>query len=169
MMSKMHTIENLWPSLEEIGIDPHTIAPVTVLREQAKAIRESTDNIIEGQVISENVYYVDNHRHTPLLAGQEKEVESHRVRESEIFIRYSLFLRLPVSNGKRIRLLSITHKVEELYPIRIQSSIGNENRLDKQVNSYNDLKIELKDFFHSPLVLDVLRSLLAQSGYQQES
>ena len=165
-------IKSLWPSLTEIGL-PTEIAPIQILQEQAAAIGEGTYNIIEGQVITEKTYYNNMIPTTGLesiLSPNEILPLSNRTDifpESNDYIRHSLFLRTPIISGYKYRVLSIIHKVTDLYPAKIQSEINGVKVVDKTSSSSEDLKILLQETLHSKEVMSVLSSLLAQSGYRK--
>jgi hypothetical protein len=177
-MNKFDETEVLWPSLEEIGVSPHT-APVTLLREQASAIRDITNNIIEGQVIQETILKDipkskkagDVTTTRPLLGNTNDPLKIFTegiTRETiEIYdrVKFSLFLRLPTFNGSRKRIISIEHDVSHLYPTIIGSISENHNQIEaKDEDTFKEI---LREIFHSEEMRAILQSFLAQSGYQQ--
>lgn len=179
-MTKMNNnIESLWPTLEEIGTSPY-VAPVTILREQASAIRELTHNIIEGQVIQERILERDFESEKPGdkgkvggslisqihsgLSGLSKE-RAYEVIEIDDRIRFSLFIRMPMLNGSRKKIITIEHDVSEFYPLSV-SSVS--NRWDNEnILNEGQFKEILLDILRSEEIKAILQSFLAQSGYKQ--
>lgn len=170
-MSK--NIESLWPSLAEIKL-PKDIAPVIILQEQAAAIGEETHNIIEGQVILEKSYFNTAEQNKGLESiWSQKEASpliirnDARLLETTDFIYYSLFVRSPLLSGYKYRVVSIIHRITDLYPTRVYSEIENIIVCDELAESPEALKNSFRKVLHSEPVRNVLSSILAQSGYRQ--
>nr|WP_309697826.1 hypothetical protein [Armatimonas sp.] len=170
-MSK--NIESLWPSLTEIKL-PGEVPPIQILQEQASAIGDETHNIIEGQVLVEKTYYntFENKKGLESIWSP-KDIQPFLIRnderllENNDYIRHSLFVRSPIISGYKYRILLITHKITEIYPVRIQSEIDEIKISDKIISSPNELREVIREILHSEPVRNVLSSLLAQSGYRQ--
>lgn len=143
-------IVSLWPPLKDITL-PREVPPVVVLREQAEVIGQETNNIIEGQVTLEPVY-------------------SHKAGADDIenrgYIRHSLFVRAPLLNGYRCRILSVTHRPSELYPVTVFSQINADPILNREVHTESELRNAISTVLQSPEIVGLLGSLLAQSGFE---
>jgi hypothetical protein len=84
------TIPNLWP--EDIKVD--VLPPLTILKYQAAKLREITKGILEAEVTT--------------VSGPED------------FVTHRLDLIAPALEGRRSRILSVTHRVD-FYPVVLEA------------------------------------------------
>jgi hypothetical protein len=73
-------------------------------------------------------------------------------------IQHALYVLVPALGAFRYKLLTITHKVQELYPARVTGPGVNE-----EVQDAEQFKEKVRETLSSPETLQIIQSLLAQS------
>ena len=140
-------MDNLWP--DDIGVTD-TIAPVTILKEQASLLGAQTQNIVEATVRNESSNYT----------------------EKDLFA-YSFYLKSAALGGYLYKLFTIQHGVE-LYPVTIVPDKDVLQEVIEQKGLGEGTGIICKSekvflnalglMFNSKKTRRVIHSLLAQSG-----
>ena len=151
-------IEDLWP--EKINTKIKTIAPVTILRQQASLLGKKTKNLVEGQVETKTVKD----------ASQEKQLE------------HSFYLVAPALDFYKYPLFRVQHGIMNWYPLKIFVDVIDSKNFKEKKRDVQDMKrrirlralalgIEteeeylrkLKEIFASEETQKAIESLIAQS------
>jgi hypothetical protein len=135
--------KSLWP--DEISVIKE-VPPVSILREQAALLGEKTRNLVTAEVDSGTV-----NEYTPII------------RDRIPSFRDTFYLVAPALDNYRFELFRVTRQVDQLYPIEIYSSaLG----IDEGIVSENELLEKLADIFSHPKTINIVQSMLIQSGWE---
>lgn len=125
------SIPNLWPETIE---QKHCVSPKAILKRQAMAITEKSEEHIHGEVASKAL-------------GRD-------------FV-HTLSLTSPEVDGFQFFVVRVRHSLEDLYPLRVSSNPREE--LEVECNSEESFILTLKELLGSKRVVEVVQSLLKQS------
>jgi hypothetical protein len=125
--------DDLWPTeFGELKVKP----PVSILREQGRALGERTSNIVYGTTTPSSSPPEGQFRHT-----------------FELWCS-PLNYRLP--------LLTVDHAIE-LYPAKIHVHVGHDGPMLLEARDSEEFESRLREVFSRPATKTVIASLIAQS------
>lgn len=129
-------VKSLWgdlPAVEDVD------TPASLLREQAEALAEATQNLLRGEVKTSS--------HTELP----KQHLSH-----------TLSIIAPALNNYKIEIVTLSHEAV-VYPVSVKNLLGNQNAFPERCGDLEQLQAALAGVLQSHVVRKVMASLLAQS------
>ena len=116
---------DLWGDIRGVTSD---VAPVSILREQADLLREKTEGLIEGEIVTRTEQTGTGTGHFP---------PEPIPRESNLV--HTFLIRAPKLDNYRYVLLSVEHDGSELYPVTLHFHPTDEMRTAKGENGFLDV------------------------------
>ncbi|MCS3183449.1 hypothetical protein [Bacteroides thetaiotaomicron] len=143
---------NLWP-IFDANIE---VMPKTLLKEQAEYLEENTHKMVLGEVVSGET--VSAFGETFLRIVPDKFKKGPTLNENPL--RHTFYIIAPKLNNYRFELLRVTHYRLHTYPLELFDSINEEKY---ELNNQDDFIKKLEYIFKSETVIDIIKSLIAQS------
>lgn len=143
---------NLWPEFDSnLGIMPKAL-----LKEQARFLEMNTNQLVLGEIVSGETVIPFGES---ILTNTPKKLEKGPTLNQNP-LRHTFYIVAPKLNNYRFELLKITHYRLHTYPLVLFDSINEEKyELGNQVDLIN----ALSSIFNSDSVIDIIKSLMAQS------
>ncbi len=153
------TTKSLWPKIEEAST---VRTPASILREQADALSDVTDNILKGAVqhFPAFIYEIDTFK--------KRIMKDDSLGESRL-AGFSLDIVAPKLNNYRFTILNIAYDPLSIYPVYLSSNILTKERNLNDLPGATKFSSEaefteaFKKILRAERVKEIINNLMAQS------
>ncbi len=132
--------KSLWP--DTIGLANEKVAPVSILKEQAAFLGQKTQNLVIAEVEPIEVEFLRSPR--------------------KDFINHAFYLVATALGNYRFELFRVSGSIVNLYPIKINADTL---EMEIEIASEDELLKVLADIFSHPKTMEIVESMLVQSGW----